>query len=669
MSINNPQEDPHAREGMLDPQLPLLDDAVALPLPISHILKRDGSVVAFDALKIARAIGEAGRRSQEIDSDTSYSLASAIAMYLARRPDLEDTIPASEVRDAVERVLTEMGYESTAQSYSFHAPQGTDIAPSDSRDETTNQSDSQSSSPQVTSDETLHIPIEVAEQMIRVPSALDSTLPMDPEGSSRLLAARVKHEFALAKVYSKRVADAHNRGDLFLHYLGDVDRLSDIALPLERLKRFGMETAEGQRHSSPAREPETLIAQMAGQTAALRPYFVGDIRWEAVNFSLAPYVHQLDHEGLQDVAKVLLYEFGFRALSDRFGNHRTQISLHWDMPEHMYQVELAGPGGAFTERTCSDYEHVAREFALAILDVYSQLTSQDSPIPLPLPIIHLTPQALERTDSDALLDRAARVATAGGRITICCESAAPFLPHAGDPLSPLRVVAHRVTLNLPRAAFRSHDEASLFSELDRLVHSAFSAHLQKHKFIVSLVGKNGNGPLGLLAEQRDGRRIADPASASYVLGVAGLNECVHAILGSSLHESPDAADLGERILNHLRDRCEQWTGELEHRISLEPTTDIDARTHFAHCDSKRVSRGTSHQEGFESLQHCNAGIGVESNTPLSERIQIEGRYHPILHAGALTHINLDHANVEPAEWINTIRQAFLQTDCRGIAFE
>ena len=67
-----------AREGTLDAQLSLS----GLAEPIAALVKRDGNQDPFDVGKIVRTIELAGRASQELDRDTSLSLASAVALFL-----------------------------------------------------------------------------------------------------------------------------------------------------------------------------------------------------------------------------------------------------------------------------------------------------------------------------------------------------------------------------------------------------------------------------------------------------------------------------------------------------------------------------------------------------------------------------------------------------------
>lgn len=718
-----------ARPGILDAQLSLTDAFIDLTQPIAKVIKRDGRSDAFDAHKIADSIERAGTESQEVDWNTSCSLASAVVLYIADATDPQASVGAERVHEAVARVLREMGYDRTARCYlryrdvrlRLHSSEralgeGLPIEEWD-WDQTAAELvrdaalDSEAARAVVCESErrlraggfsVLTAPlvreilsaiarergleglqqtfgqIEISQaevaRILSAPSEGAPNVAPDPEGSGTVLAARMKQAFALASVYSPAVSEAHARGDIYLHDLGTPDRLCTIAQPLERLKRFGMETAAGGHTSSPAREPDTLIAHAAGQTAALRPYFSGPVTWDALNFSFAPFVHQLDEDSLRDLAKVLLYEFAYRTLSAGSAASTAVISLHWDVPPHMHGVELAGPGGAYTERTCADYLDEARDFAMAILAEYTEIARQAQPIPVPALEIHLTPSALKSPKGLAFLERAVASAQRPGRIGFRCESESALLPHAGDPLSALRVVVNRITINLPRAAHRHRDEGGLLAELDRMLEMAVQGHIQKRTFIKGLIGKQRTGPLGLLDARQEGRPMVDLECAAFVIGLTGLNECVRVATDRQLHEHPEAARVAEVVMQHLHDRCREWSQDYGIDLSLEPSTDDAPGKRFAAADiaafgdvARQLARPM--KDGSEASYTSGTNATDTAALSLMERVRVESRLHPYLHENAVCNLRLSSMENDFTSITDLIQKAFLQTSCRGIVLE
>ncbi len=240
-------------------------------------------------------------------------------------------------------------------------------------------------------------------------------------------------------------------------------------------------------------------------------------------------------------------------------------------------------------------------------------------------------------------------------------------------MSPVGVLAHRVTLNLPRAALRRRDEQGLFAELDRMVDLALQGHAQKRAFLERLVGKQGTGPLGLLASSRDGCPMVDLSKAGFVVGVIGLNECVHTITGADLHESTVAADLGEEVIGHLRAQCEQWGEGLGMDVSLEPTFERSVGIRFASADSKlfgsralELAKATG--GGQRPCYATGAAAADEAQLTPMERVRLESRLYS--HFNDRAHIRPPHPIGEstPESVAAFLRKAFIQTPCRGLVF-
>ncbi len=93
---------------------------------ITQIRKRDGSVVAFDASKIERAISKAFTATRKGSPQIAAHLTSRVVADLSKRPG--PAIPGvEEVQDIVESVLMAAGYPETARSYILYRQERADI--------------------------------------------------------------------------------------------------------------------------------------------------------------------------------------------------------------------------------------------------------------------------------------------------------------------------------------------------------------------------------------------------------------------------------------------------------------------------------------------------------------------------------------------------------------
>lgn len=80
------------------------------------IIKRDGSVVSFDIVKITNAINKAARETKEFDDAKASELASLVADKIVEKTNLEE-LNVEQVQDLVEEVLLGSEYKQTAKAY------------------------------------------------------------------------------------------------------------------------------------------------------------------------------------------------------------------------------------------------------------------------------------------------------------------------------------------------------------------------------------------------------------------------------------------------------------------------------------------------------------------------------------------------------------------------
>ena len=125
------------------------------------------------------------------------------------------------------------------------------------------------------------------------------------------------------------------------------------------------------------------------------------------------------------------------------------------------------------------------------------------------------------------------------------------------------IVAGKVTLNLPRAAYRSARDstASIESELDELVDLAVKGLLEKTRFL-SRLHSGAEESRGALSGGLENEAVG-------IVGLVGLNECVSYLAGSQLHESAAALDKGRELVARLGAKLEAEEGRLGLRLVLE----------------------------------------------------------------------------------------------------
>ena len=127
----------------------------------------------------------------------------------------------------------------------------------------------------------------------------------------------VLKEYALTKVFSRDVADAHLKGDIHLHDLGMVNRPYCSGQSVAYPARYGLNIPSITSVSNPAKHADVLLAHMLKMTSVLQNHFAGAIGWDAVNMFFAPYTVGWSYEQYRQLAQQLIFELSSSSTSSR----------------------------------------------------------------------------------------------------------------------------------------------------------------------------------------------------------------------------------------------------------------------------------------------------------------------------------------------------------------
>lgn len=499
----------------------------------------------------------------------------------------------------------------------------------------------------------LGVPMYDAERIMRGPSPDGGVI--NPSLTGRTLAEAVKREFALSEVFSAETAEAHARGELHLHDLGGIDRLHSVRRSLRSVVEHGVGTPDSRMFSQPPKYPQTLLAQMIHATAILQEHVSGPIAWEAANVYFAPFLDGFDAKALRQIAQMLVYEYAYRAV-DQDATPITQLGLCCSIPESLLGEDAVGAGGQSTGIAYGGYAPIARDLTCMVYDVLREGHERGTPFPAPAPELAVTDACFEDKRFAGFLSNAASTA-----------SGATPLSLRFDRAPSIETVAHRVTLNLARAAYGAGGGDGVFAAIDRQIEAAVRAHEQKRNFLQSLLAMKRFGPLAFLSSRINGEPYVDVDGAAYLVAVSGLNECVQFLLGRELHETEPAAAFAERVVAHVAERCVEWSARLGFRCVPAATYDAAIGHRFAVIDLQEMPEAARRVVKTDPLTHdLQYTLGASANmtaalTPMA-RIRLESRFHPALYGDITTHVSLDadHSLARLASWV------LKETPCRRL---
>jgi len=536
----------------------------------------------------------------------------------------------------------------------------------------------------------LGMPIYDVDSLILHPNKENANVPHGPEATNLTLAERIKKEYALLSVFSQDVADAHMNGDIHLHDLGFIDRPYCSGQSLEYIKRFGLNLPHSLSMAKPAKHPEVLLAHLIKFAAALQSNFAGAIGWDAINIFFAPYLEGMSDNDVKQLAQMLIFEFSQQAVARGGQAIFSDINLYWEVPKHFENTPAIGPGGTYTGKTYGEYEKEAQRFVWKLFEVYQEGDGAGRPFFFPKPIVHITEKFFKTEGWQDFLYHICNVASDKGntyfvfdrgetaKISECCRLSFKLeerdLRDAKEPWRMRYCALQNVSLNLPRIAYLAKgDDTRLFNLLTERFILAVKAHKEKRSFLEKLLALGEDGPLSLLTMKQDDMPYLRFDLASHLIGMVGLNEMVQIHTGQELHSSKQALKFGLNIISHMNLLTDKIKKSEKIKVVLEQTPAESTSYRFAKLDlryfspaSGRVVKGdiASGEIYYTNSTHLNVHAPMN---PI-ERVTNEGKFHPLIEAGSISHIWLGEAHPTKEAVADFVIKTFKYTKNDQIAF-
>ncbi|MBN1263665.1 MAG: anaerobic ribonucleoside-triphosphate reductase [Candidatus Pacebacteria bacterium] len=538
----------------------------------------------------------------------------------------------------------------------------------------------------------LGVPIYDVHKMLTEQNRINANVPHNTEATNLSLARNIKKEYALRRVFSQEVAEAHARGDLHLHDLDFIDRPYCCGQSIEYVKKYGLDIASSLAVAKPAKHAQVLILQIIKLAAMLQVHFAGAIGFDAVNLFMAPYLVGMPFAEIRQLAQMLLFEFNMQNVARGGQAIFSDINLYWEVPDHFAKTPAIGPGGVYTGKNYQDYEKESQDFLRAIFEIYLEGDGAGRPFFWPKPNLHITEKFWATPGHKEFLRLASRVAAERGntyfvldrgktaRISECCRLSFNLnkkdLEEAKKPWQMRHSAMQNVSLNLPRMAYKAKGKSEkLFKEIDKGMELLAKAHQQKRRFIKRLLEMGLQGPLGsLTTRQKD-----DPEmyyrfkKAKFLVGIFGVNETVEYCLGQQLHESNEALKLGLKIVAAINKKAKEMSRRDKMDYVLEQTPAEGLTYRFAKLDkrfypdqSRKVIKGRWEDD---YIYYTNSTqLNISENIDPIERVTKEGLFHPLIDAGAISHLWLGEQNPDPVSIASFVKKTFEQTQNGLIAF-
>ncbi|MFO7957624.1 MAG: anaerobic ribonucleoside-triphosphate reductase [Candidatus Brocadiia bacterium] len=502
----------------------------------------------------------------------------------------------------------------------------------------------------------------------------------NPEAINLAVAEHTLKQYALQEVFSDELAEAHMLGKIHIHDLGYPTRVYCSSHSIEYLKKYGLNLQNLDTSSAPAKHARTLTGHLNTFLASMQAYYAGALGVGYINIFYAPFVEGMSYKEMEQEAQHLIFSSSQNAFSRGGQTLFLDFNVHTGVPGYLRDVPAIGPGGEYSGRTYGSYEKTAQRFCKAMLDVWRAGDQHGNVFAFPKCDLHISQDTLDDPAQREILRYAAQIASENGvpyfifdrdevTLSACCRLRTTIRDDymIRHPESMRFCGFQNITINLPQAAYRAGkgNWDGFYQEVDGMIDLAMEAHLQKRRFIASLM-TDPSKPLWEIGKQAaDGRPYVDLDKATYIIGLIGLNEAMSHLTGRELHEDNGLIRKGLHLVRHMQFRARELGEQHNMRVALEESPAESAARRLAKVDLDRFPEAEEVIRGeldSDEMYYTNS-IHLRADAPvdLFTRIRLQSKFHRAIESGAIIHAFVGEERPPAASIQKLVEKTFRNT--------
>ncbi len=529
-----------------------------------QVIKRDGKIAEFDLSKINVAITRAFE-AKEVNYNPNIIDFLTLKVTADFEPKIkDDKIQVEDIQDSVEQVLVQAGYTEVAKAYILYRKQREKIRNMKS---------------------TILDYKDVVDSYVKVTDwrvKENSTVTYSVGGLILSNSGAITANYWLSEIYDEEIANAHRNADIHLH---DLSMLTGYCAgwSLKQLIQEGLGGVSGKITSAPAKHLATLCNQMVNFLGIMQNEWAGAQAFSSFDTYLAPFVKtdNLSYDAVKKCIESFIY--GVNTPS-RWGTQSpfSNITLDWVVPDDLAELNaiVGGKEMDFKYKDCQKEMDMVNK---AFIEIMIEGDANGRGFQYPIPTYSIT-KDFDWSDTEnnrLLFEMTSKYGTpyfsnyinsdmAPSDIrSMCCrlrldlrelrKKSGGFFG-SGESTGSVGVV----TINMPRIAYLSNDEAEFYKRLDKMMDIAARSLNTKRTIITKLLDE------GLYPYTK--RYLGSFENHFSTIGLLGMNEaCLNAkwIREDLTHEK--AQSFTKDVLNHMRERLSDYQELYGDLFNLEAT--------------------------------------------------------------------------------------------------
>lgn len=610
---------------------------------MDRIVKRDGSIVAFDANKIENAIVKAAKVTKEFSEAEAAKVTKKVvlmAQEVANKKESNLKAPTvEEVQDAVELALYSFGYTATAKAYILYREQRARI-----RDFASTLNND------MVDDYLKQLDWQVNE---------NSNMAYSIQGLNNYIASNVSKNYWLNKIYPEEIKNAHLNGDIHIHDLNIIS-VYCVGWDLKDLLMEGFRGVKGKVSSKPPKHFRTALGQMVNFLYTMQGESAGAQAFSNFDTLLAPFVRydKLNYEQV----KQCLQEFVFNMnVPTRVGFQTpfSNVTMDLTVPSY-YADQPVIIGGEYMEETYSDFQNEMDMINKAFFEVMMEGDSLGRVFTFPIPTYNITKDFdWDNPNIAGLWEMSAKYGipyfsnfinsdmNPEDARSMCCRLRIDNreLAYRGGGLfgsNPLTGSIGVVTMNLPRIAYLAKDKNEFLTLLEERMEIAKNSLEIKRKLLEKLTDAGLYPYTKFYLRDIKARFNVYWKNHFSTIGLIGMNEACMNLFGKGL-ETEEGQMFALGVMDFMRDKIKEYQMSTGNNYNLEATPAEGTSYRLAKLDKSNMpniicANEEAYQQGADPYYSNSTHLPVTYTDDIFELLDLQDELQTKYTGGTVVHI-------------------------------
>ena len=595
------------------------------------IKKRNGNVEEFNISKIQNAIEKAFIAEHKFYNKDIIEMLALRVVADFNEKVRNSLISVEDIQDSVEIVLIQSGFVDVARSYMIYRKQHQNLR--------------ELSGTELDYKKVVDNYLGVSDWRVKE----NSTVTYSVGGLILSNSGAVTANYWLSEIYDKEIAEAHRNADIHIH---DLSMLTGYCAgwSLKQLIQEGLGGVVGKITSAPASHLSTLCNQMVNFLGIMQNEWAGAQAFSSFDTYLAPFVKAdgLTYKEVKQCIQSFIY--GVNTPS-RWGTQApfTNITLDWVVPNDLAELNciVGGKEMPFKYKDCVEEMAMVNKAFIEIM-IEGDANGRGFQYPIPTYSITKTFDWSETENNKLLFEMTAKYGTPyfsnyinsdmepSDVRSMCCrlrldlrelrKKSGGFFG-SGESTGSIGVV----TINMPRLAYLSLDEADFYDRLDRIMDlSARSLHVKRETVTKYLEA-------GLYPYTK--RYLGTFNNHFSTIGLVGMNEaCLNAKWLRCDLTNPKAVEFTKNVLNHMRERLSDYQELYGDLYNLEATPAESTAYRLAKHDKKLYPEIiTAGEQGGTPYYTNSSHLPVGYTEDVFKALDIQDQLQTLYTSGTVFH--------------------------------